>query len=120
MPEDRRRRPRAVYDVGDEPDPRFSLANERTFLAWIRTSLALLATGVALEAISKSHDLAVRFTSALLVSLAIAGPVFGFVRWMQSERALRQDRALPGGAFLPAVTLTVAVAAAITLALITG
>ncbi len=35
---------------GEEPDPRFTLANERTFLAWIRTSLALLAGGVAVEA----------------------------------------------------------------------
>jgi putative membrane protein len=35
---------------GTEPDPRFTLANERTFLAWIRTSLALLAGGIAVEA----------------------------------------------------------------------
>ena len=48
---DERRFPRWVYGVGTEPDARFSLANERTFLAWIRTSLALLAGGVALEAL---------------------------------------------------------------------
>ncbi|NDV10205.1 DUF202 domain-containing protein, partial [Rhodococcus sp. IEGM 248] len=35
---------------GTEPDPRFTLANERTFLAWIRTSLALFASGIAVEA----------------------------------------------------------------------
>lgn len=35
---------------GREPDPRFTLANERTFLAWIRTALAFLAGGVAVEA----------------------------------------------------------------------
>ncbi|GAB3661466.1 DUF202 domain-containing protein [Actinocorallia lasiicapitis] len=120
MPEDRPRWPRAVYRVGEEPDPRFTLANERTFLAWIRTSLALLATGVALQAITKDHDAAVRFTSCLLVSLAVAGPVFGLLRWMQSERALRQDRALPGGALLPGVTIIVAVASAVTLTLVTG
>ena len=45
-----RRFPRRVYGVGTEPDARFSLANERTFLAWIRTALALIAAGVALEA----------------------------------------------------------------------
>ena len=33
--------------TGEEPDPRFSLANERTFLAWIRTSIALIAGGLA-------------------------------------------------------------------------
>ncbi|WP_345712331.1 YidH family protein, partial [Kineococcus glutinatus] len=46
-----RRWPRRVYGTGREPDARFSLANERTFLAWIRTSLALLGAGVALEAL---------------------------------------------------------------------
>ena len=39
-----------ILGGGTEPDPRFTLANERTFLAWIRTSLALLAGGVAVEA----------------------------------------------------------------------
>lgn len=34
---------------GAEPDPRFSLANERTYLAWLRTSLGLIASGIAVE-----------------------------------------------------------------------
>ena len=37
------RRPQWVYGEGEEPDPRFTLANERTFLAWVRTALAMLA-----------------------------------------------------------------------------
>ena len=41
--------PRSVYSHGTEPDARFSLANERTFLAWVRTALALVAGRVALE-----------------------------------------------------------------------
>lgn len=41
-----KRWPRSVFGVGDEPDARFTFANERTFLAWIRTSLALLAGAV--------------------------------------------------------------------------
>lgn|GEM_PF-3938267 len=41
------RRPEWVCGVGSDPDPRFSLANERTLLAWIRTSLALSAAGLA-------------------------------------------------------------------------
>ena len=39
---------RRVFPTGGEPDPRFTLANERTFLAWIRTALGLLAGGIAL------------------------------------------------------------------------
>lgn len=35
-----------LLKVGEEPDPRFTLANERTFLAWTRTALALLASAV--------------------------------------------------------------------------
>ena len=50
---DLQRFPRQVYGHGEDPDPRFSLANERTFLAWIRTTLALLAAGVALEAVEE-------------------------------------------------------------------
>ena len=45
------RKPSYVYDVGTEPDPRFSLANERTFLSWVRTALALLAGAVALHSL---------------------------------------------------------------------
>ena len=40
-----------LRSTGSEPDPRITFANERTFLAWIRTSLALIAAGVALEAL---------------------------------------------------------------------
>ena len=48
-PEDRW--PRSVYAHGTDPDPRFSLANERTFLAWVRTGLALVAGAAAVDAL---------------------------------------------------------------------
>ena len=48
-----RRWPRQVYAVGTEPDPRFTFANERTFLAWIRTALGFLAAGVAIAAVAR-------------------------------------------------------------------
>lgn len=38
-----------LYVDTEEPDVRFTLANERTFLAWIRTSLAFLAVAVAVD-----------------------------------------------------------------------
>lgn len=49
-----KRWPTSLYEIGEEPDPRFSFANERTFLAWIRTALALLAAAVAVDAFGEA------------------------------------------------------------------
>jgi len=82
---------------GTEPDPRFTLANERTFLAWIRTSLALLAGGVAVEAFMA--DLFVpdlrRSIAVLLLLLALVIGGGSFFRWLNVERAMRRKVPLP-------------------------
>lgn len=91
-----RRFPNAVYGVGTEPDARFSLANERTFLAWIRTSLALLAAGVAIQALDLPVSDALGTTASLIfLVLGLLVPVQGWFGWMRAERALRQSRPLP-------------------------
>ncbi len=41
---------------GQPVDVRFSYANERTFLAWNRTALALIATGVAATQLLPKFD----------------------------------------------------------------
>jgi len=90
------RQPRWVYDAGDDPDPRFTLANERTFLAWVRTSLAMLAGGVALHALTTSGPHGLR--TALAVGLIVVGAlvaVGSFVRWARVERAMRLQEPLP-------------------------
>ena len=88
--------PRSVYGEGDEPDPRFSLANERTFLAWIRTSLALVAAGVAIEVLEVGHP-GWRLAAALVfTSLGILAAVRAWFGWAGTERALRNARPLPG------------------------
>ncbi|QBJ97103.1 DUF202 domain-containing protein [Rhodococcus sp. ABRD24] len=89
-------RPKAFRD-GDDPDPRFTLANERTFLAWIRTALGLIAAAVGLEAFGDSvvgpvvHGVLV---IGLLVG-AILLVLFAFLRWMGVEAAMRMGRSLP-------------------------
>lgn len=90
------RQPRWVYDAGEEPDPRFTLANERTFLAWVRTALAMFAGGVAL------HALALPSTGWLrgllvVVLIGVGGVVclFALVRWARVERAMRLREPLP-------------------------
>ncbi len=86
-----------MYRAGGEPDPRFSLANERTFLAWVRTSLALLAGGIALEALKVPTQSGLRLSAALvLIALGLIAIAQGWVSWARTERSLRRGSALPG------------------------
>lgn len=87
-----RRRP-PLREVGHDPDYRFSLANERTFLAWIRTALALIAGGVALASLVPDLTPALLRDglAVLLVVLAVAVAMRSYARWDRAERAIRQD-----------------------------
>ncbi len=103
--------------AGDDPDPRFTLANERTFLAWIRTSLALLAGGIALEAFVEDLPDGLRRTMAgLLIVLGAGLAVGAFLRWLQTERALRRRSSLPPPALAPWLAAGIAVTALVLLA----
>lgn len=91
-----RRKP-PVQAVGTDPDYRFTLANERTFLAWLRTGLALLAGAVALSSLVPDfgpRTVRIAITGLLLV-LAFTVTVGAYVRWDRAERALRENRSLP-------------------------
>jgi len=103
-----RRWPAWIYQAGQEPDPRFTLANERTFLAWIRTTLGLVAAGVAVKALLDGTVAVV--AAAVLVGLGILTPTYAFVRWAISERALRHQRPLP--AMTSGLTLAAGITAA--------
>lgn len=83
-----------MYGVGADPDPRFSMANERTFLAWLRTGLALMAGGVGIRALLPVGPLERALAVGLLV-LGVLSAVGAFVRWAATERAIRLGRALP-------------------------
>ena len=88
--------PRRVYEAGTEPDARFTLANERTFLAWIRTALALIAGGVALEALGLPLQPTLRLAaSILLLGLGLVVPLLVWHAWGATETALRQETPLP-------------------------
>lgn len=93
----RRRFPSVVYSHGQEPDARFTLANERTYLAWIRTALALIAGGVALELLGLELHPGLRLAASLvLVITGVLVPILAWVSWVRTERAIRLGEALPG------------------------
>jgi len=115
-----RRFPARLYRVGSEPDPRFTLANERTFLAWIRTSLALTAGGVALEALGQGLKPELRLGAAVLLIVAgIVTAVQAWWGWIHTERALRRQSPLPSPRLaLPAGAALVVVGVLILLAIV--
>lgn len=105
--------PRSVYDGGEDPDPRFSLANERTFLAWIRTALALMAAGLAIEALAIPMRSGLRLAVAVtLVAVGIAAAMQAWLTWSGTERALRQSAALPSSGLKLPITIALLVVGA--------
>ena len=121
MPDDDvpQRWPGWVYGAGATPDPRFSLANERTFLAWIRTSLALMAGGVALDAVDLGGPDGLRSVlAAALVVLGLLGAAVSWFRWAGAERAMRLRQPLPATTTLVWLSLALVVVAALLVVLV--
>lgn len=88
---------------GQEPDYRFSLANERTFLAWIRTALALLAGGVLLDQFStklQPHAAVLALAIALCMLAAVLCGL-AYTRWRANEIAMRHAKPLPATIAIP-------------------
>jgi len=85
-------------DAGEaEPDYRFTLANERTFLAWERTSLGLLAAAVVIVQFVPEFGIpgARHVVGAFLTILAMLTAGLGLRRWRQVDRAMRRGMPLP-------------------------
>ena len=83
-----------VTDMADPEvrvDYRFLLANERTFLAWMRTALGLIAGGVALDQFVKPEagSGAVAVVSIAIIAMGALLAVVGTVRWSRTDAAMR-------------------------------
>ncbi|MFY1633460.1 YidH family protein [Solwaraspora sp. WMMB335] len=107
--------PRELRRVGTAPDYRFSLANERTFLAWIRTALALVAGGLAtaqfLPQLSVAH-----LREGLAVALLLLGGTVALRavdHWARTERAMRLGVDLPASHFPAILAICVGTGAAV-------
>jgi inner membrane protein YidH len=100
---------------GSEPDYRFTLANERTFLAWVRTALGLLAAGVAVRQLVEPFDIkGGRTTLALLgIAASILLVVGAYVRWVTVQRAVRRGEPLPPARLVPVVAAAILVIAVV-------
>ena len=97
-------------DGSAQPDYRFTLANERTLLAWLRTALALVAGGVAVA--TYAPDLGARWASSAvalaLVLIGLGTTVAGYRRWGANEAAIRAGLPLPASWLMPTVASALA------------
>ncbi len=108
--------------TGKEPDYRFSLANERTFLSWIRTALSFVAGGVLLEQFATKLQprtglvaLAIGLT---LMSAALS--VIAYLRWKHNEIAMRSSLPLPSNMGIPLLAVAMLVVSVVIAWLING
>ena len=107
--------------TGSGVDPRYTLANERTFLAWIRTALGLLAAAAGLLALDLSWpELAVQVLASLLAVVAGICACLAWTRWRRVENAIVHGRPMPESRahVLLAVTVGAAAGAVVILAFV--
>ena len=100
----------AWRDLGQDPDYRFSLANERTFLAWIRTALAILAGAIVLHQFAGTTG-SPRFLNALSGALSVLAGFIGagsYFRWRGNEIAMRLKQSLPHATLIAWLAVLVA------------
>ncbi|MFJ3399956.1 YidH family protein [Streptomyces microflavus] len=104
--------PQRIREEGDTPDHRFSLANERTFLAWIRTALALIGGGFAVDQFLPELAWGVRAGLALgLLAAGVLCALRAVNHWVRCERAMRRGEDLPVSRFPTLLGIVVAVVA---------
>jgi putative membrane protein len=100
-----------VRAEGTTPDYRFSLANERTFLAWLRTALALVGGGLAVEQfLELDRPLRALLAIALLVG-GVAVAVRAVNHWVRCELAMRRGEDMPPSRFPSVLAVAIAVLA---------
>ncbi len=113
-----RSRRQPLHEVGEHPDYRFTLANERTFLAWVRTSLALMAAGVAVVQFVPGLDVVRHLLGFVLIGLGGVVATVAYAHWERNERAMRLGERLPHSAIPRLVAFALALVAVVALGMV--
>ena len=103
-------------DDGTEPDPRFTFANERTFLAWSRTALALVVAGLGIIQLLPPFPGVPWGRHVLGVPLIVFGAVVAvtaYSEWVKSQRAMRRGEPLPRSVMPRILTVVIFVMAVV-------
>lgn len=102
-----------------EPDVRFLYANERTFLAYNRTSLALVTAGLAITQLLPPFDFpgGRRMIGLPLIAMGTLMSIASLFQWKRNERAMRLGQPLPKSILPMLVTIVVAMSAVVALLL---
>lgn len=102
-----------------EPDARFTFANERTFLAWNRTALALIATGVAATQLLPEFHVSGgrRILGLPLIALGTLVAITSFQHWQACQRAMRRGLPLPRSPMPLVLSIGISVVAVIAVVL---
>jgi putative membrane protein len=103
-------------EIGEEPDARFSFANERTFLAWNSTALGCVVAGLAVSHVLRPDDSSGVGPKLAGVALMVLGgllALFSYGNWSSAQRALRLRQPLPRS-LLPTVLSIVTAIVAVT------
>jgi putative membrane protein len=103
-----------------EPDVRFALANERTYLAWLRTSLGLIASGIAVERLLPAFGFpgARQITGIALVAVGVFSAATSHLRWRRIDAALRSGSPVPPPTFAGVIAAVIAIAGAVIIVLL--
>lgn len=105
---------------GSDPDPRFSLANERTFLAWTRTALGMIALGVGVATFVSTQQTR-GFSMVIAVGLVVLGGVIAAMswnRWLRVERAMRRGEGVPPSRTAPILAIGIGILAVLAIVVI--
>jgi len=89
-----------------EPDARFTLANERTLLAYQRSAIGLMAAAIAVAHFFGDDALVIVLALVLLATGAFAA-VGGYLRYRQVDEALREGRPIGSGSAAHLVSVAV-------------